>query len=177
LTVLVAVLAGGRGSRLGEPKALADLLGRPLISWPLAAAADSGLRTVVVAKPSTALPDLDVEVLLEPEQPQHPLAGLVRALEEGGPVIAVGCDMPFVTARVLTRLAGLEGNAVFDDQPFPGRYEPGAIGVLSAALGRGEPVREALRVLDPLRLRLPDALATASVNTPEQLAEARRLLG
>jgi molybdenum cofactor cytidylyltransferase len=48
--VAIAVLAAGRGSRLGgrSPKPLVDLGGRPLISWALDAAAESGLRPVVL---------------------------------------------------------------------------------------------------------------------------------
>jgi molybdopterin-guanine dinucleotide biosynthesis protein A len=46
-----AVLAGGRGSRLGGAKASADLAGRPLISYPLAALEAAGLAPFVVAKP------------------------------------------------------------------------------------------------------------------------------
>jgi molybdopterin-guanine dinucleotide biosynthesis protein A len=174
---VVAVLAGGRGRRLGEPKALAELGGRPLILWPLAAAAAAGLAAVVVAKPSTPLPETGVPVWLEPESPQHPLAGLVRALEEGGPVIAVGCDMPYVTAAALSALAGAPGTTVFGEQPFPGRYEPGALGDLQAALERSAPVREALSGLRPVRLPTPGAEVTASINTPEQLAAARKRLG
>ncbi len=48
----VAVLAAGRGSRLGPendtPKPLLELAGRPLVSWALAAAMDSGLRPAVL---------------------------------------------------------------------------------------------------------------------------------
>lgn len=52
---LGAVLAGGRGSRLGGAKPTAELAGRPLISYPLAALAAAGLEAFVVAKPSTDL--------------------------------------------------------------------------------------------------------------------------
>jgi molybdopterin-guanine dinucleotide biosynthesis protein A len=168
------VLAGGRGSRLGEPKALAQLGSRPLIAWPLAAAAEAGLEAVIVAKPSTALPQLDVPVLLEPEHPQHPLAGLVRALEEG-PVVALGCDMPFVPAAALADLAAAHGTTVFGDDPFPGRYDPQALPALRAALQRREPVRRALAALEPVRL--PGRDLGASVNTPEDLRRAREQLG
>lgn len=174
--VLVAVLAGGRGSRLGEPKALADLGGRPLIAWPLAAAAAAGLPAIVVAKPSTALPELEVPVRLEPERPSHPLAGLVRALEEGGPVIALGCDMPWVTPEALTLLANAAGSAVFGDQPLPGRYEPAGLPALREALGREASMRATLRVLAPQRLASPGARVCESINTPEHLAAARAAL-
>jgi molybdenum cofactor cytidylyltransferase/nicotine blue oxidoreductase len=48
--VAIAVLAAGRGSRLGgrTPKPLVDLGGRPLISWALDAATESGLRPIVL---------------------------------------------------------------------------------------------------------------------------------
>jgi molybdopterin-guanine dinucleotide biosynthesis protein A len=45
-----AILAGGRSSRMGEPKAGIELAGRPLISYPIAAARIAGLEPLVVAK-------------------------------------------------------------------------------------------------------------------------------
>ena len=80
MTAIVAVLAGGRGRRMGRPKALVELGGAPLIAHPLAAAAAAGLDAVVIAKAGTALPALDVPVWLEPDQPVHPLLGIVTAL-------------------------------------------------------------------------------------------------
>jgi CTP:molybdopterin cytidylyltransferase MocA len=47
LTVAIAILAAGRGSRLGDdPKPLASLRGRPLVEWALEAAVASGLHPV-----------------------------------------------------------------------------------------------------------------------------------
>ena len=48
--VAIAVLAGGRGSRLDAkvPKPLLEARGRPLVAWALEAAMDSGLRPVVL---------------------------------------------------------------------------------------------------------------------------------
>ncbi len=54
-STLGVVLAGGRGSRLGGAKPTADLAGRPLISYALAALAAAGLEAAVVAKPDTDL--------------------------------------------------------------------------------------------------------------------------
>ena len=51
---LVAVLAGGASRRMGAPKACVELGGRPLISYPLEAAAAAGLSAVVVAKDASS---------------------------------------------------------------------------------------------------------------------------
>jgi len=182
-TALVAVLAGGRGRRLGGAKAVAELGGRPLVAWPLAAAA--GMDAVVVAKRSTELPNLDVPVWLEPDEPAHPLTGLVRALEGGRPVVAVGCDMPFVTPELLAALAAFGGAAapVVDGrlEPFPARYEPAALPALRAALAREAPVRAVLEELAPAELELAafgdPARLVWSVNTPDDLAAAERWVG
>jgi len=173
--VIVAVLAGGRGRRLGEPKALADLGGAPLIARPLAAA--NAFETVVVAKAGTPLPD-GLPVWLEPDEPVHPLVGVITALERaGGPIIALPCDMPFVTAELLSRLA--TGGAVCVDgrlQPFPARFEPEWLPALREGLAREASVRATLEALAPEAIEWP-AAALRSVNTPEELAAARAELG
>jgi molybdopterin-guanine dinucleotide biosynthesis protein A len=175
---LVAVLAGGRGRRMGGAKPTADLGGRPLVAWPLAAAREAGLEAVVVAKAATPLPALDVPVWIEPDEPSHPLAGLVFALGRArGPVVAAACDMPFVGAELLARLAAAGGAAAARaDQPFPGRYEPAALPVLRDVLAREAPVRMALAALAPVELGAPPEALTG-VNTPAELAAAAALLG
>src|SRR4051794_33682922 len=105
---LGAVLAGGRGSRLGGAKAAATLAGRPLLSYPLGALAAAGLERCVVAKPGSELPQLgDARLLLEPELPWHPLCGIVTALRaaDGQAVVAVPCDMPLLESALLDLLA------------------------------------------------------------------------
>jgi len=171
---LVAVLAGGRGRRMGGDKAALALGGRALVEWPLAAAREAGLEAVVVVKASTVLPALEVPVWIEPDEPSHPLTGLVFALERAGgrAVVGAACDMPFVGAELLGRLAAAEGAAAARaGQPFPGRYEPSALPVLRAALEREAPVREALGALAPAELGAP-AGALDGVNTPAELAAA-----
>src|SRR3954451_1259667 len=78
---VVAVLAGGLARRLNGEKAGAELRGRPLISYPLAAARAAGLPAIVVAKRGNALPTLDVTVEPEPDDPRHPLCGVRAALD------------------------------------------------------------------------------------------------
>jgi molybdopterin-guanine dinucleotide biosynthesis protein A len=167
--VVVAVLAGGRGSRLGGQKAMVELGGAPLIERPLAAARAAGLDAVVVAKRTTALPE--ATVWHEPDEPTHPLLGLVTALEHG-PVVAVACDQPWLTPALLRTLADHDGPAIaVDGEPFPGRYEPGQLPVLREALARQASLRATLRRLQPAVLGADRALV-ASINTPEDLADA-----
>jgi molybdopterin-guanine dinucleotide biosynthesis protein A len=164
---------------MGAPKALAPLGGAPLIARPLAAARAAGLEAVVVAKPDSPLPPLDVPVWHEPAAPVHPLCGLVAALERArGPAVAIACDQPFLTAELLADLAAREGNVVCEAgglQPFPGRYEPAALAALRAALAAGAPLRATVAALSPHRVEV-DARVVASVNDPEALAEAERWL-
>ena len=170
--VIAAVLAGGRSRRMGRAKAVVPLGGRPLVCWPLATAARAGLEAVVVAKPGSELPELGVPVWHEPDAISHPLAGLVCALERaGGPVVALACDMPFVTADLVARLAAAPATAAVADQPFPGRYDPSALPVLRDALEREAPVREALAALGPVAIAAEER-ELAGINTPEELAAA-----
>ena len=169
--MIVAVLAGGRGRRMGGSKAMALLRGQPLIARPLAAARAAGLAAAVVAKPDTQLPELDVPVWIEPAEPVHPLCGLVAALEHG-PVIAVACDQPWVTADVLRSLAAHDGPALaVANEPFPGRYEPAQLPLLRAALEDEASLRATLARLAPPALGVDPALVR-SVNTREDLAAA-----
>ena len=104
---LGAVLAGGAATRLGGAKATVELAGRPLIAYPLEALAQAGIDAVVVAKADSPLPPLEVEVVTEPDEPRHPLAGVVAALEHAGVPrsLVLPCDAPFVSPMLLRVLA------------------------------------------------------------------------
>ena len=173
---LAVVLAGGLSRRMGEPKALVLLGGRPLIAWPLAAAAAAGLEAVVVAKPGSALPPLEVPVWDEPEAPSHPLTGLVAALERaGGPVVALACDMPFVSPGLIARLAAAKGVAAPAGEAFPARYEPSALPALRAGLAREAAVRAVLAELGAAPVEA-DADELVGINDPDALARAEAAL-
>jgi molybdopterin-guanine dinucleotide biosynthesis protein A len=180
------VLAGGAGSRLGGAKATALLHGRPLIDHVIAAARAGGLEPVVVAKAASPLPPLDCRLLLEPDEPRHPLCGIVTALRElAEPALVVcACDMPFLTGELLAWLSQLEATfAVASSggelQPLLGRYDASLLGRLDAALSEELPMREVARrlgaqVLGTAELERfgdPQVLC-ASINTPAELAAA-----
>ena len=184
---LGAVMAGGRGRRLGRPTATAPLAGRPLVEHPLEALRESGLPAVVVAKPDTELPGGAAEVWREPAQPLHPLCGIVHALERaGGPVVVVGCDLPFVAAGLLRWLADRPEPLVVAASagrlhPLLARYDPALAPALRGGLEGGRALREVVselspRVVDePLLRRFGDPeRLTFNVNTPGDLRRAER---
>lgn len=171
---LGAVLAGGAGVRLGGAKATVELAGRALISYPLAALAAAGIEAVVVAKPDTELPALEVPVLREPPAPRHPLLGIITALREAGgrPLLAVACDLPLVAPELLAMLAAAPEPLVLaapggDPQPLLGRYAPALLPDLEAALAREEPLR---RTVAALRPRLLGDAELARFGDPAELA-------
>lgn len=192
---IVAVLAGGRGERIGGDKPTRALAGRPLIDYSLAAAREAGLEALVVAKGETQLPSrLAERVLVEPDEPRHPLCGVIAALEHAAQsspapgVVLVGCDMPFLTAALLAWLAAALEPAVLLElegrpQPLPACCRAEHLPLLREALATEAPLREALQSLapaivgerelayfgDPRRLCF-------SVNSAEDLATAERLL-
>jgi molybdenum cofactor guanylyltransferase len=179
MPVTVAVLAGGRGSRLGGDKALVELAGRPLIEYPLAAAHAAGLEAVVVAKRLTLLPPLDVRVLIEPDEPTHPLAGIVTALEYFEAVIAIPCDMPFLDAADLAALAAAETEVAVlsPGGPFPALYRREVLAQLREAVRAGASVRSTQpQSSAPTVIASTREVTQFSVNTVEDLAEAERRL-
>jgi molybdenum cofactor guanylyltransferase len=182
--VIGAVLAGGRGTRLGRgSKAAALLAGRPLVSYPVAALSDACERIAIVCKRATSLPELEgVERWEEPDEPRHPLTGIVHALETAdAPVLVCAADMPFVTGDACRTLLGAAGaspvvaaTAAGVLQPTFGLYAPAALEALRAAAADA-PLTRTVEALEPARVALPPALVR-SVNTPEDLAEAAALL-
>lgn len=176
------LLAGGSGRRLGGAKPTTELAGRPLIAWPAAALAEVCAPLAVVCKRQTELPHLPaVERWDEPDEPRHPLTGIIHALERAeAPVLVCAADMPFVTPDACRTLvegaAGLAAVATAEGrlQPVLGVYAPAALPLLRAA-EPDAPLTRVVEALEPGRVALPPPIVR-SVNTPEDLRAAEALL-
>jgi molybdopterin-guanine dinucleotide biosynthesis protein A len=183
-----AILAGGVGRRIGGSKAVVELCGKPLISYPLEAVRKGLGELVIVAKPDTELPSLrGVAVWIEPATPRHPLVGILHALGLAGgrPVLVCAGDLPFVTAGVVAELVHADPGdapaviAVCQGavQPLLGCYQPSAIGPLTYAARTGDvPLREAVAAIGPRWLELSDPELLFNVNTPDDLLQASAML-
>jgi molybdopterin-guanine dinucleotide biosynthesis protein A len=174
---------------MGAPKAGIELAGAPLIERPLRAMRDARLEAVVVAKPGTQLPPLDVPVWQEPKEPSHPLTGIVAALERAGrPVVVCGCDLPFVAPALLAHLAGRSEPLVVVEaagrlHPLLARYSPALVDALRAARDQQRPLHEGVTELGAVRINEPKLRRYGdperivfNVNTPADLARAEELL-
>jgi molybdopterin-guanine dinucleotide biosynthesis protein A len=174
---------------MGAPKARVELAGAPLIERPLRALREARLDAVVVAKPNTDLPPLDVPLWREPEEPSHPLTGVVAALERAGrPVVVCGCDLPFLAPALLAHLAGRSEPLVVIEaagrlHPLIGSYTPGLIDALRAGRDEQRPLHEvvadlgAVRITEPKLRRYGDPERLVfNVNTPADLARAEEML-
>jgi molybdenum cofactor guanylyltransferase len=183
------VLAGGSGRRLGGAKAVTPLGGRPLLAYPVDALRAAGLDPVVVAKPATDLPDLDVPVVRDEDIVEHPAAGIVAALRAlHRPILVCACDMPLVSPDLARFIASVDAPLVVPQvagriQPLFARYSPPLLLALESALASERSLIALVERLDPRivgeeeleRFGDPARLLT-NVNTPEELAAAERAL-
>ncbi len=184
--VIGVVLAGGSGSRIGGAKATAQLDGQALISYPLKAALGALGSVAVVAKDGVELPQLDqrVELWIEPDEPRHPVVGVIEALRraEGRAVLIIACDLPLLTSEVVALIAGADAegsvavlaSAAGRPQPLLARYEPAALASLEKFDTDG-PMTEQVMALMPTLVEVP-AEASFNVNDLEQLKEVSRRL-
>jgi len=138
MTVAAAVLAAGRGSRLGAPAAVKPLLeyrGRPLVAWALDAAVASGLGPVLLVvghggdEVAHVADDLDgVTVVPAPDWADGISQSLRAALEVLSSDLAVDAvcvglaDQPRVGADAYRRVAAAtEGGAALAVATYDGR--------------------------------------------------------
>jgi molybdopterin-guanine dinucleotide biosynthesis protein A len=152
-------------------------------------------RVVVVRAPGQALPPLPAGVTVtEDARPgRGPLEGLVAGLAALGPgevAFVLAVDMPFAGAEVAAAvLAALPPGADAAvpraggrAQPLAAAYRPGVADVARGLLDAGRPrmhdLLAAVRVAWVDAAGLPGgAAALANVNTPDELAAARRAAG
>jgi molybdenum cofactor guanylyltransferase len=148
------VLAGGRSSRMGRPKAALEWHGSTLLHRTTALLARTvGGPVLVVAAPRQDLPELPpgVEVVTDPVDGQGPMRGLatgLAALRERATVAFVcSTDLPFLhpalVRRVLRALADTEADVVLPvargyRQPLAAGYRTSLAGLVEELLGEGD---------------------------------------
>ena len=181
------ILAGGQGARIGGSKAIVELRGRPLITYPCEVLREAVGEVVIVAKADTELPGIPgVTVWVEPQTPRHPLIGIMHALSlaEGRPVLSCPVDLPFITPEVVRQLAQAEPGAApaviaataETTQPLFGCFQARALGLLQAVGNVSElPTRDAITAIGALTVGV-DPLTLFNINSPDDLLQASAML-
>jgi molybdenum cofactor guanylyltransferase len=129
------LLVGGASSRFGSPKALARLRGETLAERAWRTLGEACEERLAVGKEDLGL---TFPVLLEPAEPQAPIAGVVAGLRAAAHDTAVflPVDCPLVTPEVLRQLG--EQGAVPQTGPLPGAYSKADLPELERRLASGD---------------------------------------
>jgi molybdenum cofactor guanylyltransferase len=185
------VLAGGRSSRMGSPKALLLFDGEPLIVHIVATLRRLFAEVVVVAAPGQSLPSMPVTLVRDEVEGQGPVGGLYYGLRavRGDVSFATSCDSAFLNVDLISHLVSRmpEHDVVVPhwqgrDQPLHAVYRRSVLPHLAELLARGQlrPVylfdRVRTRRIDEEEIRPfdPDGSSFFNMNTPEDYAEAQR---
>jgi molybdopterin-guanine dinucleotide biosynthesis protein A len=197
--VLGAVLAGGRSTRFGSPKALAVIGECTALERVAGALREVTDRVVVITGDPAIAAATDLPSLPDDTPGLGPLGGIATALrlaaDEGFPgLLCVAVDMPFVgpglLRRILTVARDRPGGAVVPESPGRRGFEPlcayypvGALASARSALEAGE--RAPHRLLERLAVRrLPleairglgdPEVVFFNLNTPDDLARAQHI--
>jgi molybdopterin-guanine dinucleotide biosynthesis protein A len=183
------VLAGGRSSRMGRPKALLLFDNEPLIVHIVATLRRLFAEVVVVAAPGQDLPSMPVKLVRDDVPYQGPVGGIYYGLTAaaGDVGFVMSCDSAFLNAGLISHLVSQipDYDIVVPHwqgrfQPLHGVYRRSVLPLLEEQLARGElrPVylfdRVRTRRIDEDEIRRFDADGASffNMNTPEDYADA-----
>ena len=157
------ILAGGKSSRFGANKALAELDGKKIIEHVTTALAPLFANRLLVTNTPADYAFLDWPMTADNYPGAGPLAGIQAALLASAEprIFVAGCDMPLLNQDLIRHICGLEGewDAVIPwltagPEPLCALYAKSALPVISAALGRGD--YRVGGVLDSLQIKKID---------------------
>ncbi len=167
--ILGAVLAGGKSSRFGSDKALAELHGRTLIARAVETLEGFCDHVIVVGRasaPAQTIPDW-------PRADMGPLGGIAAALrlaqdEDYDSVLTCGVDSVALPEDLLAILS--PAPAYLENQPVIGHWNADAASIVEHVLqSEGRHSMKAFAIAANAR-GVQSAYAPANINTPADLA-------
>jgi molybdopterin-guanine dinucleotide biosynthesis protein A len=184
----LAILAGGEGRRMGGPKALLRVGGRPILAYLLDRFRWAG-PTLLVTAPGRERPpgaELFGREVIDPTRGEGPLRGVLTALEAATTEVAVvtTCDMPRVDAQQLAWLADELSTRATSQilmltrdgriEPFPLAIRRATLPLLREHFDRGgRSMHSIVDIPGAVTVRAPAEWSDdvwTNVNTPDDLA-------
>jgi molybdopterin-guanine dinucleotide biosynthesis protein A len=190
----VVIQAGGQSSRMGQDKALLPLAGRPMIEHILTRIAGLGDETLITTNEPENFEYLGLPLASDEEPGAGALPGLRTALQaaQGDQVLVLACDLPFVNRLLLEHQLSLVSKADVIVPRWGGNYQTlhavyarkKVLEAVDEALAQGERRMISFYPQVDVYSLSPEEIAEFdpkgrsffNVNTPEDLAEAERLL-
>lgn len=183
------ILAGGKSSRMGQPKALLLFDGEPLITHTVRLLQMIFADIVVVAAPDQQLPPLPVTITQDEVAYQGPVGGILYGLQaaRGKLCFVTSCDAPFLNLSLISHLLALssEYDVVVPHwqdrlQPLHAIYRRSVARLLREQLERGElrpiflykKVRTREVSEEEIRRFDPTGSSFRNMNSPEDYEEA-----
>jgi molybdenum cofactor guanylyltransferase len=186
------ILAGGKSSRMGRPKALLPFGNEPLIVHLVRTLERSFNSVVVVAAPDQELPLLRAKVVRDEVAYQGPVGGIYYGLKAaiGTAAFVTSCDAAFLSLPLISFLRSqiLNYDVVVPYwqarfQPLHAVYRRSVLPLLKQQLERGE--LRPIFLYDKVRTRKvgeeevrrfdPEGLSFFNMNAPEDYAQALKL--
>lgn len=183
------ILAGGKSSRMGRPKALLPFDGEPLIAHVVWNLKNIFAEAIVVAAPEQELPDLPALLVRDEVAYQGPVSGIYHGLKASSQEVCfvTSCDAPFLNLQLIANLLSQisECDVVVPYwqerfQPLHAAYRCSVAPLLREQLDRGElrPISLFPKVRtreiheDEIRRLDPEGLSFLNMNSPEDYQEA-----
>jgi molybdenum cofactor guanylyltransferase len=183
------VLAGGKSSRMGRPKALLPFGNEPLILHIVRELNRIFAETVVVAAPGQEMPALPATLVRDEMAYQGPVGGITYGLKAAGKKLCfvTSCDVAFLNAPLISHLMSRIPNyhvvvPYWQErlQPLHAAYRRSVLPLLEDQLERGElrPIYLFDRVPtckigdDEIRRFDPEGLSFFNMNTTDDYARA-----
>lgn len=192
LDASAVILAGGKSSRMGRPKALLPFAGEPLIVHTVRKLAQCFPDVVVVAAPGQELPSLPVTLVRDTVAYQGPVGGIYYGLQAARRSVCfvTSCDVPFLNLALVNYLLTQRAHSdvvvpVWEDrlQPLHAVYRRRVVPLLQTQLERGQlrpillyknvPTREVGP--DEIRRFDPEGYSFLNMNSPEDYQAALAL--
>ena len=185
------VLAGGKSSRMGQPKALLPFDGEPLIAHIVGRLGHVFAETIVVAAPDQELPPLPVALVRDQVAYQGPVSGIYHGLTAATKEVCfvTSCDAPFLNLALISYLVSqiADSDVVVPFwqerfQPLHAVYRRSVAPLLHDQLERDDlrpislypKVRTREIYEDKVRRFDPEGLSFLNINTPEDYQDAVR---